>query len=350
MRVLVTGHKGYIGTVIVPMFVAEGHEVVGLDNCLFEECTCDVLPAEVPEIRKDVRDIDASDLEGFDAIVHLAGLSNDPLGGLDGALTYEINFQAAARMAKMAKDVGVGRFLNSSSCSVYGTSGDAMIDETGRLEPITAYAQSKVMLDQELSRLSDDNFTTAYLRNATAYGFSPRLRLDLVLNDFVAAAYTTGRILIKSDGTPWRPIVHIEDIGRAFLALLEAPAGTVNNQAFNIGVNSENYQIRDLADMVREVVPGCVVEYAKDGGPDKRCYRVDCSKIQRMVPGFEPQWNAKMGAMQLYDAYRRIGLSKEDLDGPRYKRLAVVKKLMDSGILDSRLHRTDDQPAFAAAL
>jgi len=341
VRVLVTGHKGYIGTVIVPMFVAEGFDVVGLDNCLFEECTFGELPPEVPEIRKDVRDVAAADLDGFDAVVHLAGLSNDPLGNLDGSLTYEINFDAAARLARLAKDAGVKRFLNSSSCSVYGSAGDDMVDETGRLDPITAYGKSKVMLDQELSRLSGPNFTTAYLRNATAYGFSPRLRLDLVLNDFVAAAYTTGRIHIKSDGTPWRPIVHIEDIGRAFMAILRAPQDTVQQQAFNIGLNEENYQIRELAEIVRETVPGCEIEYAADAGPDKRCYRVDCGKIARTLPEFEPKWNARLGAMQLYDAYRRIGLTKEDLDGPRYKRLGTVKGLIDAGILDDRLHRVE---------
>lgn len=341
MRVLVTGHKGYIGTVIVPMFVAEGLDVVGLDNCLFEDCVCGELPPEVPEIRKDVRDVTAADLDGFDAVIHLAGLSNDPLGNLDGSLTYDINYHAAARMARLAKDAGVKRFLNSSSCSVYGSAGDAMVDETGRLDPITAYGKSKVMLDEELARLSGPNFTTAYLRNATAYGFSPRLRLDLVLNDFVATAYTTGRIHIKSDGTPWRPIVHIEDIGRAFLAILRAPQDKVQQQAFNIGLNEENYQIRELADIVRDTVPGCEIEYAKDAGPDKRCYRVDCSKIARTLPDFEPQWNARLGAMQLYEAYRRIGLRKEDLDGPKYKRLGIVKRLMDSGALDQRLHRVE---------
>jgi nucleoside-diphosphate-sugar epimerase len=345
MRILLTGHAGYIGTVMVPMLVAAGHDVVGLDSGLFAGCTFVGGIVPVPEIGKDVRDVEARDLEGVDAIIHLAGLSNDPLGNLNPALTYEINHAASVRLAGLAKTVGVERFLFSSSCSNYGAAGDALMTEDAALQPLTPYADSKVRVEQDVARLADHRFSPVFLRNATAYGVSPRLRFDLVLNNLVAWAFTTGRVLIKSDGTPWRPIVHIEDIGRAFLAVLDAPREVTHNQAFNVGATEENYRIRDLAEIVRETVPGSVIEFAKDGGPDPRCYRVDFSKINRVLPEFKPRWTARQGAQELYDAYRKVGLALEDYEGPRYKRIDHLQQLLAEGRLDPDLRWRSRRPA-----
>jgi nucleoside-diphosphate-sugar epimerase len=337
MRVLITGHLGYIGTVLAPMVVARGHEVVGLDSDLFEECTYGPAPTSFPTIKKDLRDIGVRDVSGFDAVLHLAGLSNDPLGNINPDLTYEINHRASVRLAELAKTAGVPRFLFSSSCSTYGSAGDKILDETAEFNPVTAYGRSKVLVEQDVAKLADDKFSPTFLRNATAYGASPRLRFDLVLNNLVAWAMTTGRVHIKSDGTPWRPIVHIEDISRAFIAMMEAPREKVHNVAFNVGRSEENYQIRDLAEIVKNTVPGCAIEYATDAGPDTRCYRVNFSKIYAALPSFQPQWTAQLGAKQLYDTYRKVGLKLEDFEGPRYKRIDHIKRLMASGRLDPSL-------------
>jgi nucleoside-diphosphate-sugar epimerase len=337
MRILITGHKGYIGTVMAPLLADAGHEVVGLDSDLFEQCTFGEEPREFPSIRKDLRDVEADDLKGFDAVIHLAGLSNDPLGNLNPNLTYDINHHASVRLARLAKEAGVKRYLFSSSCSTYGAAGDKILDETAEFNPVTPYGRSKVLVEQEVSQLASPEFSPVFLRNATAYGVSPRLRFDLVLNNLTAWALTTGRVFIKSDGTPWRPIVHIEDISRAFLAALEAPLELIHNQAFNVGRSEENYQIRDLAEIVKETVPGCTIEFAADAGPDKRCYRADFSRIARVLPAFQPKWDARRGARELYEAYKKVDLRVEDFEGPRYKRIDHIQGLLASGRLNSDL-------------
>lgn len=338
MRLLVTGHNGYIGCALVPILKRAGHEVVGLDNFLFESCTLGPDVEPIRSIRKDVRDVEAADIEGFDAIIHLAGISNDPLGDLNPECTYDINYRASVRLARLAKQAGVERFLFSSSCSNYGAAGsESILTEEAAFNPVTPYGQSKVMVEKEVSQLADDRFTPVLLRNATAYGFSARLRGDLVINNLVGWAFITGMVRLKSDGTPWRPLVHIEDISAAFLSLLEAPKELVHNQAFNVGRTEENYQMRDLAKIVMETVPGSQVTFAEGAGPDKRCYRVNCDKIHKMIPAFKPRWTAREGAQQLYEAYKEFGLTLADFEGARYMRIKHVAALQEEGKLDSDL-------------
>lgn len=337
MRVLVTGHLGYIGSVLTPMLLAEGFQVVGLDCDLYRRCTFGSGPVEVPNVAKDIRDTSPEDVQDFDAICHLAALSNDPLGNLDPNLTYEINYKASVRLAELAKAAGVRRFVFSSSCSCYGAAGDEMLTEETPFNPVTPYGESKVWTERDVSALADDKFSPTFLRNATAYGVSPRLRFDLVLNNLAAWAFTTGKIMMKSDGSPWRPIVHIRDISLAFIAVLNAPRELVHNEAFNVGVNEDNLQIRDIAKIVGQTVPDCKVAFAEGASPDTRNYRVDCGKLPRTLASFRPQWNARRGAKELYEAYKKYGLTLEEFEGPRYQRIAHIRKLLSDGILDKSL-------------
>jgi nucleoside-diphosphate-sugar epimerase len=337
-RILVTGHHGYIGSILSHMLKTAGHAVVGADMHLYERCTFgDEHRLGIEVINKDIRELTPDDVAGFDAIAHLAGLANDPLGDLVPETTIEINQRATVRLATIAKAAGVKRFVFSSSCSVYGASTQDWVDEDARPNPVTPYGVSKLEAEHELRALADDDFSPVYLRSATAYGFSPRIRFDLVLNNLVAYAFTKGRVLLKSDGMAWRPIVHIEDISRAFRAAIDAPREAVHDEVFNVGITTENYRIREIAEIVEDVVPGSTIAYSRDAGPDKRSYRVDCSKISRVLPGFKPQWTALRGAEELLARYRAIGLTEEDFEGPRYQRLAHLKMLMARGLVDDQL-------------
>lgn len=337
MRVLITGHNGYIGTVMVPLFQAAGHEVVGLDADYFEPCVMgDPVPA-IPSLVMDVRDVEAEHLRGFDAVVHLAAISNDPVGNLNPDITYEINHLASVRMAEKAKEAGVPRFLYSSSCSLYGAAGDDFLDENASFNPVTAYGHSKVLAERDIALLASDDFSPTFMRNATAYGFSPRLRADLVVNFITGTAFATGKVMLESDGTPWRPLVHIEDISRAFLAAMHAPRELVHNEAFNVGVTTENYRISEVAAMVEDVVAGSQITFAEDAGPDLRCYRANCDRIQRVLPEFVPEWTVRRGIEDLNEKYSRYGLSMEDLTGESFVRLRRIALLAREGRIDSDL-------------
>ena len=339
MKVLVTGHHGYIGSVVVPTLAAAGHAVVGLDAYLYRDCDLFQGGEPAEELPLDVRDVEASHLGGFDAVVHLAALSNDPLGALDPDLTMDVNLDGTIRLARAAREAGVARFLFASSCSMYGATSDKLVDESAPLRPLTAYAESKVRAEEALVDLAGDGFSPVLLRNATAYGVSPRLRLDLVLNNLVGWAYTTGRVRILSDGTPWRPLIHVEDMAGALVPVLEAPRELVHAEAFNVGAEDANHQVRELAEIVAETVSGSEIEYAGNRDPDPRSYRVDFGKLRRTFPGFRPKWDARSGARELHDAYRAAGLDADAFESDRFTRLKRLRLLLERGELRPDLRR-----------
>ncbi len=338
MRVLLTGHQGYIGPVMVQSLLEAGHEVTGLDSGYFEGCDFGDYKSPITSIRRDIRDVKLEDVSGYDAVIHLAAISNDPLGNLNPQCTYDINHKASVDIAKLAKEAGVRRYIYSSSCSVYGAaSPDDVLTEEASFNPVTPYAESKVMVEKDVSQLASDGFSPTYMRNATVYGASPRLRGDLVVNNLVGWALATGLVYMKSDGTPWRPLVHVEDLCRAFLAVLEAPIEKIHNQAFNVGRNEENYRISEVADAVHAAIPESRVEYAEGAGPDPRCYRVNFDKIKDTLPSFKPTWTVARGVEQLLAAYRANDLKKDDLEGDRFLRIKHIQALLESGQLDSDL-------------
>ncbi|MFG2323460.1 NAD-dependent epimerase/dehydratase family protein [Streptomyces sp. NPDC048568] len=340
MRVLLTGHQGYLGTVMAPVLTAAGHEVVGLDAGLFADCLLGPSPEDPPGHRVDLRDVTGEHVSGVDAVIHLAALSNDPLGSLAPELTYDINHHASVRLARLARDAGVRRFLYASTCSVYGAAGDPdlsnLVAEDAPLRPVTPYAESKVRVEDDLHALSDGDFSPVYMRNATAFGHSPRLRADIVLNNLVGHALLSGEVLVLSDGTPWRPLVHAVDIARAFTAALTAPREAVHDRAFNIGSEVNNVTVAEIAEQVAAAVPDSRVVITGETGADPRSYRVDFSRFRAAVPGFDCEWTVKQGALELADAYRKHGLTREDFER-RFTRLAVLRAASAAGSVDDTL-------------
>jgi len=336
-RILITGNNGYIGSVMAPWFRSEGYDVTGLDTGYFSRCTLVPDIAPIPTLAKDVRDIAPRDLEGYDVVIHLAALSNDPIGNLNETWTREINGDGTIRLATAAKQAGVARFLFSSSCIMYGMSEAAVVNETSPLAPQTEYARSKFVAETALSAMADDNFSPTFCRNGTVYGISPRMRFDTVLNNLMASAFTTGRVAIHSDGTPWRPVVHVQDVARAFQAVLEAPREAVHNEAFNTGAAHLNHQIRELGEIVAQTVPGCVLEMVPQPGADQRTYKADFGKFKRTFPTFAFLWDARKGAEELRAGFERAGLTHRDFTDRRFTRLNWLRHLLDTALVDDAL-------------
>ncbi|MCP4265474.1 MAG: SDR family oxidoreductase [Candidatus Brocadiaceae bacterium] len=338
MKILITGNNGYVGPILENLLISGGHDITGLDTDFFQNCLFYEHKIEKRQIVRDIRLIEEGDLNDIDAVIHLSALSNDPMGEMDEHLTEQINFHATKRLADLCKKKGIQRFIMASSCSMYGVSEHTALTEESPLNPKTAYAKSKVNSEKYLSSIADDSFSPTFLRFSTAYGVSPRIRVDIVLNNLVAWGFTTGKIKIMSDGTPWRPIIHVEDMAHAFLSAVEAPIASIHNQAFNVGKDDNNYQVRDMADAVKKIVPDCEVVYTNEHGGDSRTYNVSFEKINRVLPQFKPQWNLERGVEQLYKEFKRRGFTLEDLEGERYTRLIRLKNLKESGKLDTNLY------------
>ncbi|HEU5108978.1 MAG TPA: NAD(P)-dependent oxidoreductase [Micromonosporaceae bacterium] len=349
MRVLLTGHQGYIGTVLAPMLRAAGHDVTGVDAGLFADCVLGPAVDDPPTLPIDVRDLTPAHCRGFDAVLHLAAICNDTMGDIDPALTQDVNYRATVRLARTAKTAGVSRFLFSSSCSVYGPGrDDALLTESAGLAPITPYAESKIRAERALMALADDDFSPVMLRNATAYGYSPRLRGDLAVNDLTAHAMLTGQVRLLSDGSAWRPLAHVEDIAGAFLALLSAPRERVHARVYNVGDTAENYRIRTVAEIVADVLPGSRITFAGGRVTDQRNYRVSCDRLAADVPGFQPRWTVRRGVAQLVEAYRTYGLTLGAFTGERHQRIQRIQALRAAGRLDSGLRWTTDRQHTSA--
>ena len=339
-KIIITGHNGFIGSLLVPLLVKNGYEIIGIDTNYFgKECEFYSYTNGIKEIKRDMRNITEKDIGGAYAICHLAALSNDPIGDINPELTYDINYKASLELAKVAKKVGVEKFIYSSSCSLYGISNSSKaVTEKADFNPVTAYAKSKVKSEKDILPLSDNNFSVTFLRNSTAYGISPKLRLDLVVNNLIGWAITTGKINILSDGTPWRPLIHAEDIARAFTAVIEAPRENVNKQSFNVGINSENYQIKDIAYLIKEVMPECEVKIDKENAVDSRSYKVNFDKIKNTLPNFKPKWNLKKGIEEIIEAYKKYRMDSEKFNGRYFIRLKQLKYLMDNKKIDKNLY------------
>lgn len=336
-RILVTGHNGYLGSVMAPHLVAEGYDVVGMDTGFFGECTLVPDSGKIPEIKKDIRDLSPKDLENFDAVIHLAALSNDPIGNLNDSWTEEINYQASVKLSELSRAAGVKRFLFSSSCIMYGAANTLTVDENSPLDPKTEYARSKVKAERAISAMTDKDFSPVFIRNGTVYGVSPRMRFDTVLNDLVGSATTTGKVVVHSDGKPWRPVMHVQDVARYFQAMLEAPKEKIHNQAFNAGSNELNHQIIELAQIAVATVPNAKLEMVPKPSADQRTYKADFGKFAKTFPDFKFKWNARSGAAELYDAFKRVGLKHSDYTDKKFTRLKWLHYLLDSGKLDNAL-------------
>ncbi|MFC1952755.1 NAD-dependent epimerase/dehydratase family protein [Chloroflexota bacterium] len=339
MNVLVTGNNGYVGSILTQLLLERGDQVTGLDTNYYDSCAFNVVQSpKVKQINKDIRKVSGNDLENIDAIIHLAALSNDPLGAFDASLTDDINYLATIKLASAAKEAGIRRFAYASSCSMYGIAGKDALTEESPLSPVTEYAISKVKSEEALSEMANDKFSPVFLRASTAYGIAPMLRCDLVVNNLTGWAYTTDKIRIMSDGTPWRPAIHVEDLGRAYIACMEAPLDVIHNQAFNVGQNKENYRIKDMAEVVKNIVPGCQIEYTYEHGSDSRTYQVNFDKISTVLKEYyKPVWDIEKGVWQLYKGYQAHGLTLEEFTGNRYIRITQLKDLVNEGKLEKDL-------------
>ncbi len=339
-KILITGHNGYIGSVMTPHLLAAGYEITGLDTGYFSQCTLVEGGGDIPTVRKDLRDLAPKDLEGYDAVVHLAALSNDPIGNLNDSWTEDINFKASVRLAELAKAAGLGRYLFSSSCIMYGAASTEVVTEESPLDPKTEYARSKVKAEHAITKLAAPGFSPVFIRNGTIYGVSPRMRFDTVFNDLVGSAVTTGKVIVYSDGKPWRPVIHVQDVARMFEAVLAAPTEKIHNQAFNAGANSLNHQIIELANIAVNTVPGCKLEVVAKTGADQRTYKADFGKFARTFPDFKFKWNVVEGAKELYAAFLKVGLKHTDFTDKKFTRLKWLRHLIDSKQLDDNLRWT----------